>query len=110
MLEYVLGPGNGARERCSAYHARCNEQHVARTLVFVFLHARLLFVIGISGFVLSQYNMGFYFNYLAAWPDYFAVSNSASGRMMGYSELLGRVCTTFFSLAWSSADVVRCTE
>eukprot|EP00729_Bicosta_minor_P022228 gene22228-8687_t len=32
----------------------------------------------------ETYNMGFYFNYLARWPDYFSVAESGSGRMMGY--------------------------
>eukprot|EP00037_Helgoeca_nana_P014604 m.136345 g.136345 ORF g.136345 m.136345 type:complete len:184 (+) comp22627_c0_seq1:33-584(+) len=32
----------------------------------------------------ETYNMNFYFKYLARWPDYFSLSESTSGRMMGY--------------------------
>eukprot|EP00039_Didymoeca_costata_P014427 m.233306 g.233306 ORF g.233306 m.233306 type:complete len:182 (-) comp16023_c0_seq2:36-581(-) len=32
----------------------------------------------------ETYNLSFYFNYLAKWPDYFSVAESASGNMMGY--------------------------
>mmetsp|Transcript_24205 Transcript_24205/g.63207 ORF Transcript_24205/g.63207 Transcript_24205/m.63207 type:complete len:184 (+) Transcript_24205:80-631(+) len=32
----------------------------------------------------ETYNMSFYFKYLARWPDYFSLTESTSGRMMGY--------------------------
>jgi len=32
----------------------------------------------------ETYGMGFYFQYLAKWPDYFSMAESASGHPMGY--------------------------
>lgn len=32
--------------------------------------------------------MGFYLEYLAKWPDYFAAQEASCGRLMGYSECL----------------------
>eukprot|EP00040_Diaphanoeca_grandis_P025985 m.144754 g.144754 ORF g.144754 m.144754 type:complete len:181 (-) comp30393_c1_seq1:37-579(-) len=32
----------------------------------------------------ETYNLSFYFKYLARWPGYFTVAESASGRQMGY--------------------------
>eukprot|EP00055_Hartaetosiga_balthica_P004205 m.10609 g.10609 ORF g.10609 m.10609 type:complete len:177 (-) comp3694_c0_seq1:3967-4497(-) len=37
----------------------------------------------------ETYNLGFYFQYMAQWPEYFTVAESASGDMMGY--IMGKV-------------------
>jgi N-terminal acetyltransferase B complex catalytic subunit len=34
--------------------------------------------------IFAQYTTSFYFQYLATWPEYFKVQESASGRLMGY--------------------------
>jgi N-terminal acetyltransferase B complex catalytic subunit len=31
------------------------------------------------------YNLGFYFGYMARWPDLFSIAESAGGTVMGYS-------------------------
>ncbi len=31
-----------------------------------------------------QYNLAFYLQYLAKWPEYFEVAETPSGRFMGY--------------------------
>ena len=35
----------------------------------------------------GQYNLSFYWNYLAKWPDLFTAAVSPSGALMGYSAL-----------------------
>ena len=42
----------------------------------------------------SQYNMPFYYEYLAKWPDYFVVNESPNGRQMGYSACARRPSPT----------------
>jgi len=37
----------------------------------------------------ETYHQGFYLQYLAQWPEYFAVNDSPDGRMMGY--VMGKV-------------------
>lgn len=43
----------------------------------------------------ETYNMNFYYQYLATWPEYFLATEDPSGRMMGYimgkSEGLGKL-------------------
>jgi ribosomal protein S18 acetylase RimI-like enzyme len=34
--------------------------------------------------VLKQYNLPFYLQYLVRWPEYFEISETPSGRRMGY--------------------------
>ena len=36
------------------------------------------------GVVCVQYNLAFYLQYLARWPEYFEVAETPSGRFMGY--------------------------
>ena len=36
-----------------------------------------------------QYNLSFYFTYLARWPDYFHVAEAPNGTQMGYGRWKG---------------------
>lgn len=34
----------------------------------------------------ETYNVGFYMNYLARWPEYFVKAEDADGNIVGYSK------------------------
>lgn len=38
--------------------------------------------------ILPQYNMPFYLQYLATWPEYFLVKEAPDGTSMGYSKYI----------------------
>jgi len=40
--------------------------------------------------------MSFYMDYMARWPDYFEVAESANGDVMGY----GACCSKYFEDMW----------
>ena len=35
----------------------------------------------------AQYNLSFYFSYMAQWPDYFLKAEGPGDHLMGYSEI-----------------------